>query len=243
MTNHLWLSAFVAQLTTYMSEHVLVALTIIFLVAAGEAIFIVGLFVPSTVVLLGAGALVGSGTLPFLPVFALTTFGAIVGDAISYWFGRTYRFQLVRVWPFTRYPALIQKGEVFFERYGGSSVFIGRFIPGIKSVIPGVAGMMGLSLFRFTIINCVSAAVWAAVHLLPAMGVGMGLTAIDPSNPKTVLAALAIACGMLGLYRAALWVIEKVSARASSPDGSSQDDESVFHAQGKINSGKDEDAA
>jgi membrane protein DedA with SNARE-associated domain len=241
MIDYQWLSAVVTHLTTYMSEHVLAAFVIIFLVAAGEAIFIVGLFVPSTVVLVGAGALVGTGSLPLLPVFLLTTLGAIVGDAISFWFGRKYRHRLVTMWPITRYPILLQKGEAFFARYGGTSVFIGRFIPGIKSVIPGIAGMMGLSLLRFSIINCVSAVAWAAVHLLPAMGVGMGLNAIDPSNPKTILAAIAVACSMFAVYRVSIWGIKTLSG------GSYLIPSSIEGATERCNDGSpkeaDEDAA
>lgn len=246
MTDYQWLSAVVAHVTTYMSEHVLAAFVIIFLVAAGEAIFIVGLFVPSTVVLVGAGALVGTGNLPFLPVFLLTTLGAIVGDAISFWFGRKYRLRLMTMWPITRYPTLLEKGEAFFGRYGGSSVFIGRFIPGIKSVIPGIAGMMGLSLLRFSVINCVSAVAWAAVHLLPAMGVGMGLNAIDPSDPKTILAAIAVACGMFAVYRTSIWGIKRLSSGsapvAPSSEGSVELGENVPTTV-EDGSGRGEDAA
>lgn len=226
MNNLFSLDTIFAQISAYMSDHWFAALIIIFLVAAGEAIFVVGLFVPSTVVLLGAGALVGAGKLPFLPVFVLTTLGAIAGDAISYWFGRKYRFRLVSMWPLSRYPALLEKGEVFFATYGGSSVFIGRFIPGIKSVIPGIAGMMGLSLVRFYVINCVSALAWAAVHLLPAMGVGMGLKSIDPADPKTILVAIAIAIAMFCAYRAAIFLIKRVSGSAALvPCSGSRDDE------------------
>ena len=106
---------------------------------------------------------------------------------------------------------LLQKGQAFFGRCGGSSVFIGRFVPGIKSVIPGIAGMMGLSLLRFSVINCVSAVAWAAVHLLPAMGVGMGLNAIDPTDPKTIVVTAAVACGMFAVYRASIWGIKRLS--------------------------------
>lgn len=247
MTDYHSLGALVAHLTTYMSEHVLAALTIIFLVAAGEAVFIVGLFVPSTVVLVGAGALVGAGQLPFLPVFLLTTLGAIVGDAISFWFGRRYRHHLVAMWPLTRYPTLLQKGEQFFERYGGSSVFIGRFIPGIKSVIPGIAGMMGLPLLRFSVINCVSAVAWAAVHLVPAMGVGMGLSAIDPADPKTIFVAAAIACAMFGVYRAAIWGIKRASRSSDSKSSASgrllQDEQDVPATSHDCVRDRDDDAA
>ena len=66
------------------------ALVIIFLIAMGEALLIIGLFVPSTAVLVGAGVLVGTGHLGFWPVIIATAVGCIVGDQISYWAGRLF---------------------------------------------------------------------------------------------------------------------------------------------------------
>ena len=64
----------------YFSAHPGWAIAIIFLIAMGEALLIIGLFVPSTAVLVGAGILVGTGHLAFWPVFLATAVGAIVGD-------------------------------------------------------------------------------------------------------------------------------------------------------------------
>ena len=63
--------------------------------AFGEALLIVGLFVPSTVVLVGLGTLISLGKMAFLPVFAATVAGAIAGDALSFRAG-VYRKQLIR---------------------------------------------------------------------------------------------------------------------------------------------------
>jgi len=63
------------------------ALIVVFLVSAGEALFVIGLFVPSTVVLVAAGTMIGMGKLSFVPIFLAATVGAVVGDAVSFWFG------------------------------------------------------------------------------------------------------------------------------------------------------------
>ena len=62
-----------------------------------------------------------------------------------------------------------QRGESFFAHHGGKSVFIGRFIPGVKAVVPGIAGMFGMDYRHFSIINVSSAFVWAAAHIVPGM--------------------------------------------------------------------------
>ena len=71
------------QVVTYIGDHPTAALAIVFLISAGEALFIIGLFVPSTIVLVGSGTLIGMGKLPFLPIFVSASIGATVGDAIS----------------------------------------------------------------------------------------------------------------------------------------------------------------
>lgn len=141
----------------------------IFLIAIGEAVFILGLFVPSTPVLLLAGGLIAQGKLPFWEVYLAAVLGAVIGDAISYAVGHWLRDRIRTVWPFRRYTHLIDRGETFFARHGGKSVFIGRFIPGVKAVVPGVAGMYGMPYRFFTLINVSSAFVWAAAHILPGM--------------------------------------------------------------------------
>ncbi|TCR85303.1 DedA family protein [Rhizobium sp. BK376] len=200
----MWLNNALSSLAALMAGHPAAAFVVVFLVAAGEAVFILGLFVPSTAVLLGAGALVGSGQLPFLCVFILTTAGAIAGDALSFWFGRRYRSRLIQIWPFVKYPALIRRGEGFFARYGASSVFLGRFVPGIKSVIPGIAGMMGLSRGRFYLVNVSSAIAWAAAHIFPGMAIGLGLKGQDFANWRVLV--------LTALLLVATWIVYKLAS-------------------------------
>ncbi|MFY8030363.1 MAG: DedA family protein, partial [Devosia sp.] len=149
------------------------AMLFIFLVCIGEAVFIAGLLVPSMPILLLTGGIIAQGGLPFWPIFLVASLGAIIGDAISYFVGYWLKDRIKTMWPFKHHLGLIEKGELFFARHGGKAIFIGRFITGVKAVIPGVAGMMGMNYAYFTLINVVSAFVWAAAHILP----GMWLTA------------------------------------------------------------------
>lgn len=151
------------------SDNFWLAMLFIFLVAIGEAVFILGLAVPSTPVLLLAGGIIAQGTLPFWPVYFAAVIGAVIGDAISYTVGYLLKDKIKGIWPFRHHLELIAKGEAFFAKHGGKSVFIGRFIPGVKAVVPGIAGMMGMPYRWFTIINITSAFAWAAAHILPGM--------------------------------------------------------------------------
>jgi undecaprenyl-diphosphatase len=182
----------------FLGAHQMLAILFAFLVAFGEALLIIGLFVPSTTVLVGLGALIGLGKMAFLPVFAATVAGAIAGDALSFWAGVHWKEQIRTFWPFSRYGALMEKGEQFITRHGGKSIFIVRFIPGVKAVVPTIAGMMGMTATRFALVNVGSAFVWAAAHLLPAIALGRGLQVAHSANPRfAILAGLAAVAAFL----------------------------------------------
>ncbi len=214
--------------TDLISQHAVAALAIIFFVSLGEALFIVGLFVPSTVVLIAAGGLIGGGKLPFLPVLIFASAGAIAGDALSFWVGHHYKGRLRSLWPFNRYTSLLDKGEAFFDRHGGKSIFIGRFVPGVKAIVPGIAVMAGMNFAKFSVVNIVSAVVWAAAHLVPAAGIGLGLSRVRTFDPRlAVLAVTVIAAVLIAYYLAKIaygfaypvfdqWRIARVATRSSA---------------------------
>ncbi|PZF76221.1 hypothetical protein DK847_13535 [Aestuariivirga litoralis] len=151
------------------------ALVIIFLISLGEALLIIGLFVPSTAVLVGAGVLVGTGHLGFWPVIIATAVGCIVGDQISYWAGRLFGERLKTMWPLSLYPQLVAKGEDFVRVHGGKSIAIGRFVPGVKSVVPGIVGMFGMNQLFFIFVNVTSGIFWSFAHVVPGVLIGQGL--------------------------------------------------------------------
>lgn len=198
-----FVTVFLSQIVDFIAANPALAGFICFFVAMGEALFLIGLVFPSTVVLVGAGTLIGLGELSFLNIFLWTTAGAVAGDAFSYWFGYFFKDKVRKLWPLCNYPDWLQRGEDYFAQHGGKSIFIGRFVPGVKSVVPGIAGMAGMSFARFTFFNVTSAFAWAAVHLLPGVMAGSALFAIGEINTRLaiilggLLLALLIAIAMI----------------------------------------------
>jgi membrane protein DedA with SNARE-associated domain/membrane-associated phospholipid phosphatase len=176
----------------YFAAHPDWAIAIVFLIAFGEALLIIGLFVPSTAVLVGAGVLVGTGHLPFWPVFLGITAGAIAGDQISYWAGRLFGQKLKAMWPLNRYPQLVARGEDFIRLHGGKSIAIGRFVPGVKAVVPGIVGMFGMGQIPFALINFTSGTVWSAAHIFPGMLIGQGLAFAGELSGRLVVVLLVL---------------------------------------------------
>ena len=176
------------------------ALVIIFLISMGEALLIIGLFVPSTAVLVGAGVLVGTGTLSFWPVIIATALGCIAGDQFSYWAGRLYGERLKTFWPLNLYPQLVAKGEDFVREHGGKSIAIGRFVPGVKSVVPGIVGMFGMNQLFFIFVNVTSGIVWSFAHVVPGVLIGQGLAFAGELSGRllVVLLVLLVVLSLIG---------------------------------------------
>ncbi len=181
------------SLVGLLAAHPSLTIGVCFLVAFGEALLIVGLFVPSTTVLVGAGTLIGVGELPFWPIFLATILGCIAGDSVSYWFGWRYGERIRGLWPFSKYPQVLIQGESFFDRYGGMSIFIVRFIPGAKAVVPAIAAMAGMRPLRFTVINVLSGVAWSGAHLLPAVALGRGIRVAHLADPRLMVLVALIA--------------------------------------------------
>jgi undecaprenyl-diphosphatase len=187
----------------YFAQHPGWAIAVVFLIAFGEALLIIGLFVPSTAVLVGAGMLVGTGHLDFWPVFAATAAGAIFGDQLSYWAGRLFGNRLKTLWPLNRYPALVARGEDFVLKHGGKSIAIGRFVPGVKAVVPGIVGMFGMGQAYFAAINVTSGLFWTAAHVLPGMLFGQVLAMAGELSERLLIVLLVL----LVLVAIAGWLI------------------------------------
>jgi undecaprenyl-diphosphatase len=181
------------------------AALIVFFIALTESLIIVGLLVPGTMAMMGVGALIGAGVLPFWPMAIWAMLGAVIGDAISYWVGYHYRERLRTFWPFNKKPQLLDKGEAFFNKHGGKSVLFGRFVGPVRPIIPAVAGMMEMPKSTFFTVNILSAIAWAPVTLLPGVVLGASL-----SMAAAVAGRLAV---FIVLVIALLWLAILISRR------------------------------
>lgn len=164
----------------------------VFLIAMAESLAVVGLLVPGVAMMFAAGALIGAGALAFAPTCGYAIAGAIAGDGISFWLGWRYRDRLVSLWPFTRYPGMIERGIDYFRRYGGRSVLFGRFVGPIRAVIPLVAGMLAMPARRFVYINVLSAVLWGPAYLLPGMAFGASLDLASKVTGRLVGLSIAL---------------------------------------------------
>ncbi len=184
------------------------AILIVFLIAFGEALLIIGLFVPSTAVLVGAGMLVGTGHLSFWPVFWAMAIGAIAGDQLSYWAGRLFGTRLKSMWPLNKFSDLMTKGETFVKEHGGKSIAVGRFVPGVKAVVPGIVGMLGMNQMFFIFVNVTSGLFWTAAHVFPGILIGQGLSLAGDLSGQLLIVVVTL----MVVVGVASWVFRRLAA-------------------------------
>ena len=159
------LEAHAQQLVEFVRLHEAWAAPIVFALAFGESLAFISLLIPAWAALVGIGVLIGSSQLNFWPIWVAGSIGAALGDWLSYWVGVKLGPPVAHVWPLSRHPDLLPKGEAFVKRWGVLAIFIGRFFGPLRASVPLFAGIFEMPFWRFQFANFTSAFVWAAVLL------------------------------------------------------------------------------
>ena len=141
---------------------------VVFLLAFGETVAFVSLFLPSTAILIGVGALVAAGSLDFWPVFVAGAAGAISGSTISYALGHRYGPAMLASWPLNRDRAMVARGSAAFARWGAWAVLAGHFVGPLRAVAFIAAGFSRMRSAQFMAANIPGAIAWA--YLIPKSG-------------------------------------------------------------------------
>jgi membrane protein DedA with SNARE-associated domain len=173
---------YIAPLTHWLHINPHAALFITFLIAFTESLAIIGSIIPGSVTMTAIGILAGSGVIRIDLTFIAATLGAIAGDGASYLLGFYFRDSLVNMWPFSRYPNILAYGQVYFEKHGGKSVIIGRFVGPLRSIIPVIAGMMHMGKMRFFIANILSGIMWSFLYITPGILIGAASHELSPER-------------------------------------------------------------
>ena len=157
---------FAHALASFVRDHQHWAAPIVLVLAFGESLAFVSLLVPAWGALIAIGALIGVSGISFWPVWIAGGIGAALGDWVSYWFGYRYKEHVAQMWPLSKYPEILPRGEAFVRDWGVPSIFIGRFFGPLRASVPLAAGIFEMSYWPFQIANFVSALLWSGVLLL-----------------------------------------------------------------------------
>ncbi|HYJ19206.1 MAG TPA: DedA family protein [Burkholderiales bacterium] len=164
---------------------------ILFLIVFLETGLVVTPFLPGDSLLFVAGAIAAAGEMNVHGVVLLLTVAAILGDSVNYAIGRylgprVFRFEDTRF--FKR--AYIDRTHAFFERHGGKTIIIARFIPIIRTYAPFVAGIGAMPYGRFAVFNVTGAILW--VVLLTYAGYFFGNLPFVKNNLTLVILGIII---------------------------------------------------
>lgn len=158
-------------------------------------------FLPGDSLLFVVGALCGLGLMELGIVVPMLIVAAIAGDQVNYTIGR-YFGPKVWQWENTRFfnKRAFQQAHDFYEKYGGITIMLARFLPFIRTFVPFVAGVAEMSRTKFTAYNVAGALVW--VISLTLLGYFFGNLPWAKANMSLIIWAMIIVPGLLALVGA-----------------------------------------
>jgi membrane protein DedA with SNARE-associated domain len=148
------------------------AAPIVFILAFGESLAFISLFLPFWAMLVGIGTLITASGLDFWSIWIAASLGAAIGDWVSYWLGAHFQHRVAGWWPLSKYPQMLPAGEAFFRRWGWIAIVGGRFSGPLRATVPLVAGITRMPQMPFQLANFGSAFLWAGILLAPGSMLG-----------------------------------------------------------------------
>ncbi len=189
---------------------------LLFLIVFVETGLVVMPFLPGDSLLFVVGALCGAGVMNLPLAMILLLVAAIAGDQINYTIGRYIGPKVFR-WEQSRFfnRAAFDQAHAFYERYGGITIVLARFMPFIRTFAPFVAGVAEMSRGKFTFYNVLGAVLW--VCGLTTAGYLFGNLPIVQENLSLIIWALFIVPGLVAIFGA--WRGRRAAALAERSSG------------------------
>ena len=181
---------------------------ILFLIIYCETGLVVTPFLPGDSLLFVAGALAAAGDMYIHALFAVLAAASFSGDNTNYWIGRFIGprvFTRKKSWALN--PAHLERTQRFYEKHGGKTVTIARFVPIIRTFAPFVAGIGSMAYGRFLFYSFAGSVLW--ISTLTYAGYYFGNIPAVKQNLALVIVGIVIVSIMPG-------VIEYVRHRAHS---------------------------
>ncbi|MGE0454660.1 MAG: DedA family protein [Vicinamibacteria bacterium] len=140
---------------------------ILFAIVFLETGLVVTPLLPGDSLLFAAGAFAALGALELWPLVLLLCVAAVLGDTVNYGIGN-YLGPKVFHYPRSRFfnPDHLKRTHEFFEKYGGKTIIIARFVPIIRTFAPFVAGIGSMTYGRFLSYNVIGGTLWVFVCVL-----------------------------------------------------------------------------
>ena len=177
-----------------------VGLVGLFAIIFAESGLLIGFFLPGDSLLLTAGVISAAhpDQFPIWLVCAVCFVAAVTGDAVGYWFGHRVGRKLYER-PDSRFfkKGHLRAAEAFYEKHGGKTIVIARFLPFVRTFAPIVAGTAKMPYRRFAIFNFTGALLWAVGVTLAGYALGSIIPADVLDRYLYVIIVVVIALSIL----------------------------------------------
>lgn len=187
---------------------------VLFAIIFAETGLLIGFFLPGDSLLITAGLFAAAGKLDIFWLIAVLVPAAIVGDTAGYWFGhkigrRLYERENSKIFK----KKHLLKAKAFYDKHGGKTIVIARFMPFIRTFAPIVAGTAEMQYRKFAFFNIAGGILWVMSMLLA--GFLLGSIIPDIENSMGLLIILVIFLSILP--GAISYLREKQKSRAEPP--------------------------
>jgi membrane-associated protein len=189
-----YLAAFVAQYGMWVYA-------LLFLIIFVETGVVVMPFLPGDSLLFIVGTMCGAGLMNLPLSMALLFAAAVLGDQVNYSIGR-YVGPKVFQWEDSRFfnKRAFNQAHAFYERYGGITIVLARFMPFVRTFVPFVAGVAEMTRSKFTFYNVIGGAIW--VVGLTLAGYLFGNIPWVQEHLEKIIWALIVVPGLIAIYGA-----------------------------------------
>jgi membrane-associated protein len=171
---------------------------LLFVVIFIETGLVVTPFLPGDSLLFAAGSLAAIGSFNVLGLYALMALAAILGDTINYWIGHYIGPRVFHENVRFLKREYLDRTHAFYEKYGGKTIFLARFIPIIRTFAPFVAGVGAMSYGYFITYNVVGGLVWTALFIFG--GYFFGNLPVVKNNFSLIIVAIVIISVLPAVY-------------------------------------------
>jgi membrane-associated protein len=180
------------NLVSVVQEYGMWTYFILFCIIFFETGFVIMPFLPGDSLLFVAGVAAASGFMEIQWLFIAIILGAVLGDTVNYWIGNYLGLHVF----LERFPTLVKKEYIdrtytFYEKYGGATIFVARFVPVVRTFAPFLAGVGTMNYPRFLFYNVLGGVFWAVVVVMAGYYFG-SFTVVKENMSLMIIAVIAL---------------------------------------------------